>query len=165
MKFQRDLTDGEWARISPLLPELKPRDERRGRPRRDPRRVLDGVLWYLYSDLLSWSKMPKKYPSYQTCHRHFQNWRSEGTWDQISKALFGSASAAVNVLIRSRARDGADERARIKDLISSARGPGKKLPPPVPLGNATRPLPSAAHRLLPVLKQARAGRGRRSAHV
>ncbi|MCA9094139.1 MAG: transposase, partial [Planctomycetaceae bacterium] len=37
------LTDEEWDLIADVFPE--PADT--GRPRRDPRRVLDGILWVL----------------------------------------------------------------------------------------------------------------------
>jgi len=76
----RDINDEEWQRVTPLLPELRPRSELRGRPLANTRSVLNGVLWVMYSGA-TWSAMPRKYPSYQTCHRRFkarpalsQNW-------------------------------------------------------------------------------------------
>ena len=39
-----DLTDKQWALIEPLF-ETKRRADGRGRPWRDPRDVLNGVLW------------------------------------------------------------------------------------------------------------------------
>ncbi|WP_162600854.1 transposase [Paraburkholderia sp. C35] len=67
----RDITDEEWQRVAPLLPELRPRSELRGRPLANTRSVLNGVLWVIYSGA-TWSAMPRKYPSYQTCHRRFK---------------------------------------------------------------------------------------------
>ncbi|WP_407639228.1 transposase [Caballeronia mineralivorans] len=32
---------------------------------------LNGVLWVMYSGA-SWSTLPRKYPSYQTCHERFK---------------------------------------------------------------------------------------------
>ena len=57
------------------MPEL-PKDVR-GRPWRDNREVLDGILWVLRTGA-PWRDLPKKYPSYQTCHRRFQQWSSDG---------------------------------------------------------------------------------------
>ena len=41
------LTDTQWAYIEPLLPELPRRVDGRGRPWRDSREVLNGILWIL----------------------------------------------------------------------------------------------------------------------
>jgi hypothetical protein len=67
----RDINDEEWQRVAPLLPELRPRAELRGRPLANTRAVLNGVLWVMHSGA-TWSAMPRKYPSYQTCHRRFK---------------------------------------------------------------------------------------------
>lgn len=50
------LTDAEWERVSPLLPAQKPP---RGRPRRDQRQVLSGMLWIMYSGA-SWRDLPEE---------------------------------------------------------------------------------------------------------
>ncbi|REE19483.1 putative transposase of IS4/5 family DUF4096 [Paraburkholderia sp. BL27I4N3] len=71
MNPYRDINDEEWQRVAPLLPELRPRSELRGRPLANTRSVLNGVLWVMYSGA-TWSAMPRKYPSYQTCHRRFK---------------------------------------------------------------------------------------------
>jgi len=44
--------------------------------------VLNGILWILRTGA-PWKDMPKRYPSYQTCHRRFQQWQREGVMDQI----------------------------------------------------------------------------------
>ena len=75
-----ELNDKEWEVIEPLLPEL-PSGER-GRPWRDNREVLDGILWVLRTGA-PWRDMPKEYPSYQTCHRRFQQWSNDGTLKKV----------------------------------------------------------------------------------
>jgi hypothetical protein len=40
-----DLTEAQWAVIAPMLPEPKVREDGRGRPWRDPRDILNGVLY------------------------------------------------------------------------------------------------------------------------
>ena len=42
-----DLTTAQWKRLEPLLPKPRRRPDGRGRPWRDPRDVLNGVLWVL----------------------------------------------------------------------------------------------------------------------
>ena len=41
------LTDAQWAIIEPLIPKPRRRKDRRGRPWREPREVLGGILWVL----------------------------------------------------------------------------------------------------------------------
>src|SRR5687768_1278699 len=81
-----DLTDEQWSVIEPLLPSMRVRTDGRGRPWRDPRDVLDGILWILRSGA-RWKDLPERYPSYQTCHRRFQRWVRNGTLKRILRAL------------------------------------------------------------------------------
>ena len=81
-----NLTDAQWQRIAPLLPKPRRRKDGRGRPRRDPREVLDGVLWILRTGA-QWADLPDRYPPYQTCHRYFQQWTRDGTLKRILRAL------------------------------------------------------------------------------
>ena len=39
---RRDLTDEQWERLRPLLP---PQKARRGRPPKDHRQIVNGLLW------------------------------------------------------------------------------------------------------------------------
>ena len=77
-----DLTDSQWARLEPFIPKPRVRSDRRGRPWVCPRRVLDGILWILRSGA-PWRFLPQEYPSYQTCHRRFQQWVADGTFLSI----------------------------------------------------------------------------------
>ena len=79
-----DLSDKEWEIIEPLMPE--PPSGKQGRPWRGNREVLDGILWVLRTGA-PWRDLPEKYPSYQTCHRRFQQWSSDGTLQRVQMAL------------------------------------------------------------------------------
>jgi hypothetical protein len=68
-----DLTEEQWSVIAPLLPAPRVRKDKRGRPWRDPRDVLNGILWVLRTGA-PWHDLPDRYPPYQTCHRRFQSW-------------------------------------------------------------------------------------------
>lgn len=81
-----DLTDAQWTILAPLLPTPRLRRDRRGRPWRDPRDVLNGILWILRTGA-PWKDLPDRYPSYQTCHRRFQRWVRRGTLKAVLKAL------------------------------------------------------------------------------
>ena len=82
-----DLTDEQWAVLEPLLPEEERTPPRkRGRPWKDPRQVLNAVLWILRTGA-PWKDLPERYPPYQTCHRRFQRWAREGVMETILQAL------------------------------------------------------------------------------
>ncbi|HEY3598068.1 MAG TPA: transposase [Paraburkholderia sp.] len=99
----RDITDEEWQRVVPLLPELRPRSELRGRPLANTRSVLNGVLWVMYSGA-TWSAMPRKYPSYQTCHRRFKAWHQSGVLKRVLDQLFGAAGEELCNVMQARMR-------------------------------------------------------------
>ena len=69
----RDLTDAQWALLDPLIPEPQRRKDGRGRPWRDRREVLDGILFILRTGA-AWADLPERYPPLPTCHRRFQQW-------------------------------------------------------------------------------------------
>jgi transposase len=81
-----DLTEKQWAVLAPLLPKPRVRKDRRGRPWRDPRDVMNGILWVLRTGA-PWKDLPERYPSYQTCHRRFQHWVESGTMRRVLEAL------------------------------------------------------------------------------
>jgi transposase len=57
-----DLTDEQWAMLEPLLPEPTKRADGRGRPWREAREVLDGVLWVLRTGAPWRDSPPQEYP-------------------------------------------------------------------------------------------------------
>ena len=82
----RDLTDKQWTVPDGLIPKPIARDDRRGRPWKDRRAVLNGILWVLRTGA-PWADLPERYPSYQTCHRRFQQWVRSGIMRGILEAL------------------------------------------------------------------------------
>ena len=81
-----DLTDEQWSVVSSIVPELPKRRDGRGRPWRCSRAVLNGILWILRTGA-PWQDLPDRYPPWQTCHRRFQRWVSDGTLEHILHAL------------------------------------------------------------------------------
>ena len=81
-----DLTNKQWEVLEPLIPDPARRADGRGRPWRDSRSVLNGILWVLRTGA-PWRDLPERYPPYQTCHRRFQRWNEEGLLDEILRAL------------------------------------------------------------------------------
>ena len=78
------LSEGEWARIAPLLPR-----GRRGAHRVDDRRVISGIVHMLRSGA-RWRDCPTAYGPYTTIYNRFNRWSRQGVWSGIFAALTGS---------------------------------------------------------------------------
>lgn len=85
MARREELTDEQWGIIESLF-DTPPTVATRGRPRRNEREVLNGVLWILRSGA-RWSDLPDRFPPYQTCHRRFQEWNRNGTLKRVLERL------------------------------------------------------------------------------
>jgi transposase len=83
-----DLTDEQWDAISGCFPskERKRTTKKGGRPWRDPRDVVNGVMWILRTGA-PWADLPGRYPPYQTCHRRFQTWVEDGALERMLRRL------------------------------------------------------------------------------
>ena len=80
-----DLTDEPWAVLKPVMPVPLCRPDGRGRPWRDPRTVLEGILWMLRTGA-QWNDRPPRSPPSQTCHRRFQHWVRSGVFERLLQA-------------------------------------------------------------------------------
>ena len=77
-------TDEQWERIRPLMPPLKPPT---GRPRRDHRQVLAGMLW-IFGTGASWRDLPEEeFGPWRTVYGRYRQWRKEGLWQRVVEAL------------------------------------------------------------------------------
>jgi putative transposase len=81
--YASDLTDGEWALITPLLPAAK----LGGRQRTTDLREVVNAIFYLLRGGCSWRLLPHDFPVWQTVYDYFRNWRKAGLWERIHTAL------------------------------------------------------------------------------
>lgn len=81
-----ELTEEQWRVVRGLIPEPQRRADGRGRPWRDTRTVLEAILWILRTGA-PWQALPERYPSYQTCHRRFQQWVRSGALRAVLEVL------------------------------------------------------------------------------
>jgi transposase len=84
-KTKRMLTDGQWQRVAPHLPEHPP-SPKGGRPRADDRECLEGILWLLRTGA-RWQDIPVDLPSGSTCWRRLQEWATEEVLEQVQAIL------------------------------------------------------------------------------
>ncbi len=78
------LADAEWKRARALLPTQEPGQ---GRPRRDDRQVLCGILWIMDTGS-SWRDLPEEeFGPDSTVHGRYRKWCKEGLQSRIVEAL------------------------------------------------------------------------------
>lgn len=89
------LSDGQWARLAPLLPN-KPR----GVPRVDDRRVISGIVHVLQSGC-RWRDAPAIYGPPKTLYNRNVRWAAKGVWRDVFEALAAAGGPPAEVLIDS----------------------------------------------------------------
>ena len=78
------LTDEKWESVRSLMPSQKPPT---GRPRRDHRQVLAGMVWVLGTGS-SWRDLPEEeFGPWRTVYGCYRQWRKEGLWQRMMEAL------------------------------------------------------------------------------
>lgn len=90
MSRLRALSDEQWALIEPLLPSSRGRP---GRDFRDPRLVIDGII-YRYRTGIPWRDLPEVFGPWQTVWKRHDRYSHDGTWDRILAELVSRADAA-----------------------------------------------------------------------
>jgi transposase len=78
------LSDEAWHRVSHLLPHDQ--THRFGRAARDPRDVLNGILWVV-TRKEKWARLPPDFPPSQTCYIKWVQWRRAGIMSRILSEL------------------------------------------------------------------------------
>jgi transposase len=83
-RYPSDMTDGEWARLEPLIPPAKPG----GRPRETNMREAINAIFYLLRTGCPWRYLPREgFPPRSTVYNIFRNFQKDGVWDAIWQAL------------------------------------------------------------------------------
>lgn len=87
------LSDAQWELIEPLLPAQRPVT---GRPMRDHRQVIEGVI-YRYRCGIAWRDLPASFGPWQTVWKRHRRFSGDGTWDEILAVLLAQADAAKEI--------------------------------------------------------------------
>jgi transposase len=87
------LSDDDWARVSHLFAEPS---NRHGRPRSDPRQLLNSILW-VFVNGEKWHHLPATFPSQQTSYNRWLQWRRDGVIQSVFRELGLHAPAAPRI--------------------------------------------------------------------
>src|SRR5438874_3362908 len=85
MGHRYELSDRQWKRLEPLLPQPRHHGGR-GRPSKDHQRIFNGILWRLHTGA-PWRDIPDYFGHWQTVYGRFRLWRRNGTLGKILTAL------------------------------------------------------------------------------
>jgi len=83
LRYSSDLTDAEWAVLSPHFPEPSVV----GRPRKHGFRAILNAILYVLRGGIVWRMLPKDFPPVSTVQRWFYAWRDSGLWLTINQML------------------------------------------------------------------------------
>ena len=81
-----DLTEEQWQILEPVFRHQKRQPGKAGRPPREPRGMVEAILWVLRTGA-PWADLPSRYPPYQTCHRWFQTWSKDDTLKHLLEVV------------------------------------------------------------------------------
>ena len=84
MSRRYKLTANEWNRIKDYLPPE--RSDQKGRPRKDNRMMVNGILWILRTGC-QWSELLESYGSWQSVYARFRKWQKDGIFEKIFREL------------------------------------------------------------------------------
>ena len=122
MKARRyELADKEWELIRPLIPI-----SHTGRPQKDIRAHLNGILWLARSGA-RWSDLPARFGPHQTVYSCFCRWRDDGTLKKIFELCAAPGTGAelsvdsTSIKASVQAGHGIRKRAKIRHQAASAK--------------------------------------------
>jgi transposase len=84
------LTHAEWERVRRVIPKRN----RKGRPQRDPRQMVEAILW-LERTGAPGRQLPASYGPRQTVYARYAQWRESGTWADVLQALQAEPQTAL----------------------------------------------------------------------
>ncbi len=85
-RYPSDLTDEQWAIVGPMIPPAK-QNPRGGRPRKVDMREVLNTLFSLNRSGCQWDLLPHDLLPKSTVYDYCSQWRDEGTWAKLVRAL------------------------------------------------------------------------------
>ena len=109
------IPDSLWELLQKVLAVYDP-PKKTGRPRMDPRQVLDGIVYRARTGC-QWNQLPKEFGDDASIHRTLQRWEALGLFDILWAVLLSKAQELGGVDWQWQAADG---------CLGKARGVPKK---------------------------------------
>ena len=81
--YTSDLTDDQWQRLGPLLPD----PAATGRPREVDLREVLNAIFYAVRTGCQWRNLPREFGPWETVYGYFRRYRRDGTWEKIHDKL------------------------------------------------------------------------------
>lgn len=128
MAKRHEVSEEEWAILDSVIPKSTAKT---GRPARDRREMLNGLLWIL-STGAQWRDLPERFGPWGTVYSTFRTWRKAGVYDAILDALHVRLDQAGKIDWDLWCIDGTSVRGS-----RSAAGASKKVPRPIPRNRRT----------------------------
>jgi transposase len=76
------LSNAQWDLIADVFPE----PAATGRPQRDRRTIVDGMLWILRTGS-PWRDLPEEFGPWETVYRLYNQWNDDGTLEEMLRRL------------------------------------------------------------------------------
>jgi transposase len=121
---QPELSDEQWKKLAPLLPEPVASPDGGPKPV-DNRPVVEGILWVLRNGG-RWKALPLGYPSPSTCWRRLAEWEEEGVWLDVWRAFLDQLEERGRLKWQECFADGSFAPAK-KGAPGSARPSGERV--------------------------------------
>ena len=107
-----EVPDDLWAEIKGVLDEVDPDPKgRHGRPRINPRRALDGIIFRLRTSC-QWNHLPREFGDDSSVHRTLQRWVENGVFTKVWALLVERCDELGGVVWEWQAADGVMGKAR-----------------------------------------------------
>jgi putative transposase len=114
--------DDLWERVmQPVIDSLDPPNST-GRPRTDPRRALDGIIYHLRSGC-QWNALPREFGDDASVHRTFQRWIQKGVLKEVWSVLVGHCQGLGDIDWQWQSADGFMGKARKGGTASAPTRP------------------------------------------
>lgn len=121
-----EITQVQWALVEPVVKKALPPKLISGRPRRNDKDILNGILWICRTGA-PWKDLPARFPPYQTCHRRFQEWVKQGIWMEILTLLAVDLKRRGKIDISETYLDGSFSSAK-KGALELGKPSGARVP-------------------------------------
>lgn len=113
-----EVGDELWAVFLEILAQLDPPAKRPGRPRADPRPILNGIIYVMRTGC-QWNQLPKTFGDDSTVHRTMQRWIERGVLKRFWAVLIENCEELGGVDWQWQSADGAMGKARFGGIMSA----------------------------------------------